>query len=64
MAAHQGQRTPKNSAKEEAPKPKGSGASKYREPDADGYIYTPWITRNGVRIPKPGGGMWRFKPRQ
>lgn len=27
-------------------------------------IYRPWITRNGKRIFRPGGGMWPIKVRR
>lgn len=30
----------------------------------DGYVYTPYITRNGKRIYRKDGGMFRFKDRR
>lgn len=28
---------------------------------SDGYVYTPFITKNGVRIYKAGGGLFKFR---
>lgn len=27
----------------------------------DGIVYTPWITRNGKRVYKKGGGVFAFR---